>query len=200
MKVRWRDRHVVIAGVGSLPPLRLHWSLPIALAVFGRLTVGGALGVFTVILVHELGHAALVRWRRLQAVSIDMHWMGGECRHRADWATELDKATIAWGGVVAQFILLVASFVFVRTYSPAAGFVGDLMFPLIVVNAGMILFNLLPVGGLDGTQAWPLLPLLARLARRRWLERRRDQLQWKIQQLDVEPNPDTEDDEPRILH
>ena len=136
----------------------------------------------------------------MKTVSIDMHWMGGECRYRAEWATELDESIVAWGGVLAQGLLLGAAFAFVRTFNPPGGFVGDLMFPLIVVNAGLILFNVLPVGGLDGTRAWSLLPLLAGRVRRRRLEQRRDEIKREIDRLDADDSDEADDDEPPVVH
>ena len=63
-------------------PVRLHWSAPLgAFAFCGFSFVPGAWGAFLLlILMHELGHAFLVRRFGLYLVSVDVHGLGGLCQ------------------------------------------------------------------------------------------------------------------------
>jgi Zn-dependent protease len=166
-----------------IPPqgayLRLHWSLPIGLLVFGRGTIGGALGFFVLVFCHELGHAALVRARGLHTVSIDMHAFGGQCRYEPGWGTELDFSIIAWGGVLAQAVLLGGALAAASLVAPG-GFVGDFLQALIIPNLFIMVLNLLPVAGLDGGRAWPLFRMLRARSRRRGLEAKHDELRAEL--------------------
>ncbi|MBM4358250.1 MAG: M50 family metallopeptidase [Deltaproteobacteria bacterium] len=145
-------------------PLRLHWSLPLGVLAFSRFRFdpGAWLGIVLVVIAHELGHSVLVRRARLQVESIDLHGMGGECRY-SGYPSAWDRAVIAWGGVLAQALLLPLGFFLAPQLEPeflrrAAGSFG-------VPSLWMIALNLLPIAPLDGHEAWKL-PRL-------WLARRR---------------------------
>ncbi|MDQ3035773.1 MAG: hypothetical protein M3Y87_25445 [Myxococcota bacterium] len=172
---------VISRGRGAVP-IRLHWSLAIAMALAGRFTLGGAVGIFVVILVHELGHAALVRARGLRAIGIEMHWMGGECRYDGSGASPLDVSIVAWGGVAAQAVLLAIAWPLARILEPT-GVLGDLAYALVVPNFVIMALNLLPIGPLDGARAWALLPMLGRRAGRRRLEEKHEKLRRELDAL-----------------
>ena len=139
-------------------PIRLHWSLPVGALVFGRFdwVPGFWLGFFVLILVHELGHAFLVKRRGLSIREVRIHGMGGVCMHEA--GTRYDHAIIAWGGVLAQLlVLLVPAYLVWRFVAlPPSPFLAELFSALIYTNLLLAAFNLLPVGGLDGATAWQL--------------------------------------------
>ena len=61
-------------------PLRWHWTLPVGVAVWSRFELAPLawLAVLALILVHEAGHAALVRHYQLRVVGVDLHGLGGE--------------------------------------------------------------------------------------------------------------------------
>ena len=90
-------------------PVRIHWTAPL-----GALILGGSLLVvpiywlafFVLIVMHEIGHAALVRRYRFQVISIDLHGLGGLCRWEGS-ANPWQRAVIAWGGIWVQLALLV---------------------------------------------------------------------------------------------
>lgn len=128
-------------------PVRVHWSTPGGLFVFGGLTLSPLLWIVIVgtTLVHELGHALLVRRFRLTVVSIDLHGLGGTCRWVGP-ATPLQAAMIAWGGVLAQLVVMAAALAFPH---PIASLV-------VAVNAYLIALNLLPFEPFDGGRAWAL--------------------------------------------
>ncbi len=95
-------------------PVRVHWTTPVGALVFCGTVLGfgfapAAWGAFVVLLlVHELGHAVVVRRCGLPVRSVDIHGLGGICRYEGH-PGEVDRAKIAWGGVVAQALLLVAT-------------------------------------------------------------------------------------------
>ncbi|HEX2569654.1 MAG TPA: hypothetical protein VH877_08855 [Polyangia bacterium] len=151
-------------------PVRLHWSLPLGMLLFsrGRFEPGLWLGIFFIVLLHELGHALVVRYHRLQALAIEIHTLGGLC-HWQGQASPLARAAIAWGGVWAQLVLLGATLLFVTFVgSPRSAFGQDLAYAFIASNAFIAALNLIPVAPFDGAEAWPLFKLLYH----RWRDRR----------------------------
>lgn len=194
MRVSFGPPYLVVSGGPVAIPVRLHWSLTIGLAVFGGFTLGGALGFFLLILVHELGHALLVRSRGLRTISIDMHWMGGECRYSSS-GSALDHAVIAWGGVLAQSLLLAVTVAFLAWFNPSNDFVADLASTLIIANLCLIVANLLPLPSLDGAKAWSVFPLLLAKRRRRALELRRDSIRRELDEIEQ----DDDDDSSKLL-
>jgi Zn-dependent protease len=150
-------------------PVRLHWSLPLAAFLFGGLELqpGRWLAFLVLVLAHELGHA-LLAWRyRLKVEAIDLHGLGGTCLVDGS-ATSRQRAVIAWGGVLAQGVLLALATallgIFGRPDQPLArGFLVD---GLVGINFQLALINLLPVAPLDGAEAWALFGRLARARRR----------------------------------
>jgi stage IV sporulation protein FB len=148
-------------------PVRAHWSLPIGALVFGqgRFVPGFWLGFFLLVLVHELGHAALVKRYGHRVVSIDIHGLGGACRWSGD-ATAIDRARIAWGGVLAQAVAYVIAWgALALAGPPESVFAFQLAGAFTTTNLWLIGINLIPVAPLDGAEAWKLPGLLA--ARRR---------------------------------
>jgi Zn-dependent protease len=150
----------------------VHWTLPVAAFIFGhaRIVPGFWLGFFLLVLIHEFGHAILVRRHRYEVVSIDVHGLGGVCRWRGE-PSDLHRAQIAWGGVLAQAAaLIVAIGVLLLAGEPHSRFTADLANAFTRANLWLIGLNLIPVPPLDGAEAWKLLPLLR--ARRRERQRR----------------------------
>jgi stage IV sporulation protein FB len=139
-------------------PVRVHWTLPIgAFVLTGAGWVPGAwLGFAILILLHELGHALIVRAFRFHVVGIDVHGMGGECRWVGN-ATERQRAAIAWGGVLAQLaVFLTTPLWSARLPQPLSPFVLDLVSAFTATNLILMLVNLIPIAPLDGALAWRL--------------------------------------------
>lgn len=164
-------------------PLYVHFSLPLfaiaALALQSwNLTaaLGGVAGMFGFVLVHELGHAAFVRLFREHVVSITLYGWGGECAFTQGDLTNLQRATIAWGGVLAQLALAGIVWMLGRRYPlPLNDFLGRFAAVLVLPNVGVAVLNLVPKAPLDGALAWRLpveivRSLRARRAARRTLE------------------------------
>ena len=143
-------------GRWSGAPLRIHWTTPIGAYVFtGADYVPGAwLGFVLLVLVHEIGHAVLVRSFRCRIVSIDVHGLGGACSWQGA-ADEQQRATIAWGGVLGQLVILLTTLLWAKSFDPVSHpFVAQLVSAFTATNVIMVLLNLLPVSPLDGAEAW----------------------------------------------
>ena len=76
-------------------PIRAHWTLPLGVLMFsgGRMAPGLWLGIVTLIVLHELGHAYLVHRAGLVNLGIDITGFGGRCR----WAGAPSPAERAGG-------------------------------------------------------------------------------------------------------
>jgi len=145
-------------------PIRLHWTVPLGALVFSgfRWAPGFWTGFFLLVLIHELGHAALVRAFRLRVEGIDITGFGGLC-HWSGRATPVERGVIAWGGVLAQGLLLAATFGGLALLGkPRVPFVAELVSVFTFTNLWLIALNLLPVPPLDGHEAWKLVGHLAR--------------------------------------
>ncbi|MCB9765097.1 MAG: hypothetical protein H6739_35310 [Alphaproteobacteria bacterium] len=169
--------------------LRLHWTLPLMAVVLGgrHFSAGFFLGFVLLVLIHELGHAAMV-WRYGYAVrSIDVHGLGGWCR----WAgrpTQMERSAVAWGGVLAQGALYAVTWGLLQVFGrPPWGPAVELAYVFTETNVWLIALNLIPIPPLDGAEAW-LLP-------QRWLERYRGyaRRQIAIAQALTEDDPDRTD-------
>jgi stage IV sporulation protein FB len=144
-------------------PILLHWSVLLALLWFGYRyqRIAPALltffGFLALLLIHELGHAIAARARKVAVFGIRLYLLHGVCSHAMPHR-ERDHVFIAWGGVLAQAVVLVVavvvSLILART-SPAAEAALDPLFRVLILgNILMIAINLLPVAPLDGHMAW----------------------------------------------
>jgi stage IV sporulation protein FB len=142
-------------------PVRLHWSAPLGCLFFGGFAFvpGFWLGFLLVILIHELGHAFVVRRARQTVLSVDVHGLGGVCQWVGN-ASPIERACIAWGGVWGQMALLVVAlpvWLLVPTYSV---YQEQFLQALVRGNLFLAALNLLPIPPLDGAEAWKLPKLL----------------------------------------
>lgn len=138
-------------------PIRLHWSLPIGALLISRFRFAPGIwgAFFGLILAHEIGHAVLAWRRRLTVIAVDVFGFGGACRI-AGYSSQLDQSIVAWGGVLAQFIILVPAFAFSLLMPPRSMLVADIVEVLTWTNLFIIALNLMPVAGFDGAEAWKL--------------------------------------------
>ena len=159
--------------LGSLfgVPIRIHWTAIVGALFFSgfRIAPGAWLGFLVVILVHELGHALVVKATKQRVLGVEVHGYGGHC----EWSgnpTPLGRASIAWGGVWAQMGLFVLALPLAVMFSGGgSSHLDDLLRALTVNNLFLAGINLIPVPPLDGAEAWKLFPLL----RARWNASRR---------------------------
>jgi Zn-dependent protease len=136
------------------------------------------LGLVIIIVVHEAGHAFLLRRYRLPVLWIVLHGFGGECE-TVEWLTPWQRAVVAWGGVLAQAGLF-AALIFVASFGlwPPAFVASDLYTALGPVNVLVACFNLLPFGKLDGREAW-------RIVWFGYLRGKHSWLRWRLSKLEV---------------
>lgn len=148
-----------IAHFGGAP-IRVHWSTPLGPLFFGHFAFvpGFWVGFLALILIHEVGHAIVVKACRQQVVSIDILPIGGLCRW-SGYVGETHRAMIAWGGVWAQMILFAVTQIALLSFTPSSRFSAELVMAFTGTNLWLMAFNLLPVRPLDGAEAWPLIGL-----------------------------------------
>ena len=145
-------------------PLRLHWTLPLGMLVFGGLRVAPAfwLGFFLLVLFHEVGHALIVKIYGHRVLSVDVTGFGGLCRWSGS-ATVMERGLIAWGGVLAQALLLAVTFgVILVMGAPTELWARELISVFTWTNIWIIGLNLLPIPPLDGAEAWSFVRNLIR--------------------------------------
>jgi Zn-dependent protease len=147
---------------------------------------------FVLMLIHELGHAAMAKWRKVPVLEIRLLIMHGYCRHERP-NKQSDAIWIAWGGVAAQCaVLLMALGVseLLKAHSSTAYLQAHSALDILIVANFIIgAVNLLPVAPLDGAKAWLVVPMLwDRLPKanlRRWWRNRKLQRQSKEVAADI---------------
>ncbi|HJY76071.1 MAG TPA: hypothetical protein VKE95_05530 [Burkholderiales bacterium] len=152
-------------------PVLLHWTVFIGLFWFyykTRSVPATAISFaafFFLLIAHEFGHAAVARWRGVGVDEIELFFIHGLCRHEEPYY-ERDDVLIAWGGVAAQFVVMVIAFgtgKLLTTLSPFAYQAATPLFRVFIeTNFVMVAFNLIPVAPLDGAKAWRIVPMLVK--------------------------------------
>jgi stage IV sporulation protein FB len=174
-------------------PIRIHWSAPLGALVLGgfRFVPGFWVAFILLIFFHELGHAVVVRACRQRITGIDIHGLGGQCRWEGTYLTSMKRALIAWGGVWAQLIILIATYAVITVLGPGTNpHVWDAIDAFTRGNLWLIAINLVPIAPLDGAEAWPLFRLLWE----RWKLRRQIRVSAKpIVRLVPKPEPKPEE-------
>jgi hypothetical protein len=146
--------------------VRLHWTLPVGLVALGGFAFVPVFWVALVglLMVHELGHAVIALRYGHRVTAIEVTGFGGVCRWEGD-TTEDERGAIAWGGVTAQALVAASTELIITWTGEPESSVGlQLLRALIHVNLLLIAVNLLPIGSLDGKEAWSW---VVRLIRRR---------------------------------
>ncbi len=163
------DRGYFSVGRFRGVPVRVH-VLTILGALFFtgfRFEPGAWLGFFLLVLLHEAGHAVLVRRYGLRVDGVDVHAFGGVC-HWSGETTSWQRAVIAWGGVLAQALLLVGTLAVVAIAGrPQSLFLAELVEVFTATNLWLMALNLAPFPPLDGAHAWKIVGEL----RARWSAR-----------------------------
>lgn len=107
--------------------------------------------VFTSIVIHELGHAAMARSLKVRVGEIHLHGMGGHVTHAHSKPRNNLLISLAGPGAgLAVGLPLLALYI----WGPFDSWEADLLFSqLLFVNVGWSLFNLAPMAPLDGGNA-----------------------------------------------
>jgi Zn-dependent protease len=188
----FRTGYLTIGRFGSAP-VRVHWTTPVgAFVLTGMTYVPGAwLGFLILVLVHELGHAAIARAYGCRVVSIDVNGLGGACTWQGN-VSEQARASIAWGGVLAQAILLFTTPLWASHIPPAGPpFLSQVVYAFTGTNVLLMLLNLIPMQPLDGAEAWRILRFggLLRAGRERILRARLSTVRRQLDTLEKNPRP-----------
>ncbi len=123
------------------------------------------IALFSLMLIHELGHAFVAQRLGYKAYRITIYPIVGLCFSEPPYSA-YEAALIAWGGVTAQFLLFVpATTILILFGNSSVGSVNVLLVAFSYINACMIVMNLLPFAPFDGKQAWQL-PII--LLRAKW--------------------------------
>lgn len=163
------SRGYLRAGNWRGAPILLHWSIAVGALFFGGFRFAPAFwtGFFGLVLLHELGHAYFVRRFGQRVLSVEVHGLGGLCTWSGK-VSPIRRSVIAWGGVVAQWLVYSgARFFLLVQGEPVTAGGQEILYVATSTNLWMIAFNLLPIRPLDGKEAWPLFPLLFRRWRMR---------------------------------
>src|SRR3954471_9800158 len=124
--------------------------------------VAGALLFFLSIALHELGHAVVARRNGIDVLGIDLWVFGGLAKLSRDSQTPGEEFRVAAAGPAVTLLITLAAAIGVGVFSHAdwgdsvLGDVGDstpvlaLLTWLALVNAGLLIFNLVPGFPLDG--------------------------------------------------
>ena len=111
-------------------------------------------GFVGLVMVHEIGHA-LVVWRFGHSVSvIEATGFGGACQWSGN-ASPFEESAIAWGGVLAQAVLLALAYAWLALSGPPTSSEEWTLVQLATrTNLWLIFVNLMPMPPLDGAKAW----------------------------------------------
>ncbi|HEX4333250.1 MAG TPA: hypothetical protein VH040_13995 [Usitatibacter sp.] len=164
-------------------PVAMHWTVLLAFAwmylVFWSVpaTLVGAVALFFVMVVHELGHVAVLRRRKVSIDNITFFGIHGTTSH--GYAAPGVEIAVAWAGVAAQAVLLMATLAlgaFVDFSSvPLLGWAWGVTYLVWTrLNVFVMVIALLPLGPFDGRVAWSVFAYMKGAMRRR--KRRKQEL------------------------
>ena len=147
----------------------VHWSVfAIALLILLQaiqrpaLSFVGLICYFGVLLIHESGHMVVARQKGCDVDRIELYPIFGRTHFSNPWS-EFDHQLIAWGGVIAQFLIAIPLMLWIAFFGYTK--FEPLNAALVILgyfSFGVALFNLLPFRPLDGSIAWGIIPTLLR--------------------------------------
>ncbi len=145
-------------------PVFIHWSFPV-----GGLFIAGFLGDLTwktilplalaytaLVLIHEFGHALAANISGSRVYAILITGSGGWCI--ADEPSSLAmRYGFYGGGIIAQLIILLVTSIYLFSFqSTGSRFLDLFAFVFTVINAVVLLINLIPSEHTDGRKLWEL--------------------------------------------
>ena len=155
-------------GTWGRIPVSMHWTVLLTFAwmylVFMDMTLM-LLSIpfaFLVLAVHELGHVVALRRRKIGVTGITLFGIHGETSYNEYAAKPGDVVAVAWAGVGAQVLLMLAALGahhFVPWGSiPAGALLDTVMYTVLVkLNIFIMIVALLPIGPFDGHAAWQVI-------------------------------------------
>lgn len=147
--------------------LHIHWSAFVVIGALFAFSIKDLVlalitisSYFVLILLHETGHAFVVRSLGYTPFDIQLSAIHGTCSYPQPYSAYED-ALIAWGGVGAQLLVAIPLIIMAQSeWSAHVYGLGPVIAFLGYFNAMMVPFNLAPHPMLDGGKAWKLFPLL----------------------------------------
>jgi Zn-dependent protease len=148
-------------------PVAMHWTVLLTFA--WMYLVFWSVALFLVMVVHELGHVAVLKRRKVCIDSITFFGIHGTTSH--GYAGPGVEIAVAWAGVAAQAVLLAITI--------ALGEVLVIPNPLLLwvwgvfylvwtkLNVFVMVIALLPLGPFDGRTAWGVFGYMKGAMRRR---------------------------------
>jgi Zn-dependent protease len=163
-------------GVWRRIPVAMHWSVLLSCVwlylFFWDLlaTAIASVAFFALLLAHEFGHVAMLRRKKIAIESIELYGIHGKTSY--GWASDTDEILIAWAGVGAQMMVMLAaiglSYASLLVDSPLLlSLAQPVWFVFIKLNVLLMIVALLPIGPFDGHQAWRVTPWLKKSLRQR---------------------------------
>ncbi len=157
-------------------PVSMHWTVLITFAWLYLLlwnllaTAIASAAFFALLVIHEMGHVAVLRRRKIPVESITLYGIHGTTAH--GYASPADEILVAWGGVAAQVVLLAlavaASYALDLSASPLVAMIAlPILFVFTKLNLFVMVVALLPIGPFDGRGAWAAIPWIRNAMRRR---------------------------------
>jgi Zn-dependent protease len=125
--------------------------------------VGGALGYFASLILHELGHALVSRRLGIPILGIDLWFFGGMAKPAREPETPREEFMVSAAGPAVTFLVCVLCSL--AAYAVASGHLNDALLArkgftttpalallawLAFINSALLIFNLVPAFPLDG--------------------------------------------------
>jgi hypothetical protein len=146
----------LIAGIMIYAAIRRPWT-----------TLAGGASWLALILLHECGHMIAAQKKGCAVTAIDLYPIHGRCCFSAPWS-RFDHCIVAWGGVVAQLIVALPLLLWVTVFGYSRF---EPVNAVLAILGGYSLIvtvvNLLPIGRMDGTIAWGIIPEFINRAKQR---------------------------------
>jgi stage IV sporulation protein FB len=143
-------------------PVRIHFTFPLVLLVFGLeaglrggwlqsvWAVALVLAVFVCVVLHELGHSLQVRRYGIDVRDIVLLPIGGVARAERIPEDPKQEIIVAISGPLVNFALALIFFAIVLVRRTPLNFENDFLFNLLAINVVLGTFNLIPAFPMDG--------------------------------------------------
>jgi Zn-dependent protease len=102
----------------------------------------------------------MLRWKKIEVESITFYGIHGKTEYA--WASAANEILVAWGGVVAQLVVLLLALALhyvpgISTTPVVATIAVPVLFVFTQINLFLMIVALLPIGPFDGRQAWAVI-------------------------------------------
>jgi Zn-dependent protease len=156
-------------------PVAMHWTVLLILVWFYVFTwnlIASAIAsaaFFVLLIAHEFGHVAMLRRRKIPVERITLYALHGRTHYA--YGSPKDDILVAWSGVGAQLVLLLAALAVRAAFDlqgPIVSMIaGPILLVFIPINIVLMVVALLPIGPFDGRAAWAAIAYLRNAKRRR---------------------------------